>query len=242
MWYIRTIPSILPFPGDKRPSSDNFGCERAEYSLQVPQKCKGMEMWPFWFVIILSKFKVKRGVIMQKFLAYILVLIICGLVSCRSSLSRDEAAKLVEQSIFNAGFVDAQFAPDQYAIEKLVSNGYMELRIIKGIWGSDIPIYIATEKGKQYVIGTQTYPQIIKDARAFRGAIFKAKVKEITEILTDNQTNSAIVKFLIDYQPAEPYYSAFCSTPHWYCEKDNNLPKSGEVRLKKYDKGWRIER
>jgi len=171
------------------------------------------------------------------------LIILFSVISCSagSNLSEGEAKKIITQSFPYSGYVFPHGNPEatwvwckKEDLQNLLNSGH--LRFHKD------GIYIPTEKGTIYTEDSKNYPIIEYSYPSnfiYKGPLVKRFIKDINEILIDKQTNTAIVKFNVDYKPVEPYYSTLCAVKKDdYCNKAN-YPKQGVINLKKYDKGWR---
>jgi len=169
--------------------------------------------------------------------------IISVLMGCSGSkLSESEAKKAILKSDPLNGYLIMTGIGfrNTAGIEKLVADGYLMLKKHN--------FYIPTEKGRQYNLEAKSFPFIYKDyplvgLHMFYGSTFKAVVKGIKEISIDKQGNTAVVTYVINYEPAEPYYSVVCSEDNkknHYCDKATFPEETKQKLLKKYSKGWRV--
>ena len=177
------------------------------------------------------------------FIILALLVIISVLMGCSGSkLSESEAKKAILKSDPLNGYLIMTGIGfrNTAGIEKLVADGYLMLKKHN--------FYIPTGKGRQYTLETKSFPFIYKDyplagLHMFYGSTFKAVIKRITKISIDKRGNTAVVTYVINYEPAEPYYSVVCSKEnekHHYCDKKAFPEYTEQKILRKYSKGWRV--
>ncbi len=159
-----------------------------------------------------------------------------------SKLSDSEAKKAILKSDTLNGYLIMTGIGfrNTAGIEKLVDDGYLVLKKHK--------FYIPTVKGRQYTLESKSFPFIYKDyplvgLHMFYGSTFKEVIKGIKKISIDKRGNTAVVTYVINYKPAEPYYSVVCSKDNknnHYCDKKAFPEQTKQKILKKYSKGWRV--
>jgi hypothetical protein len=171
------------------------------------------------------------------------LVIISILIGCSGSeLSESEAKKaILKNTPLNGYLIMTGIGFRNTAgIEKLVADGYLML--------AKHNFYSSTRKGRQYSLEGKSFPFIYKDyplagLHMFYGSTFKEVIKEIKKISIDKHGNTAVVTYLINYEPAEPYYSVVCSKENEknnYCNKKAFPEHTEQKILKKYSKGWRV--
>jgi hypothetical protein len=168
------------------------------------------------------------------------------LLSCGQKMSDEEAKRIIgqylkyPQPLFNgsqagpAGSKDiARFIK---GIEKLEADGYIREGYARSGGGGNNKDYLPTEKGRDYVAGIY-----IRDAFAYYdGAVCSEVIKKIEGVDID-KNDRATIRFSTGYEPIEPFYSLLCINN--YCECFGQKLKKTEtrtIRLKKYEKGWRL--
>ncbi|OPY90736.1 MAG: hypothetical protein A4E72_00492 [Syntrophus sp. PtaU1.Bin208] len=66
------------------------------------------------------------------------------------------------------------------------------------------------------------------------------RIKEVTEVLNNRSNDSAVVKYLLIFEPLEPFYSELCAGGK--CDRYTRvLEKPVKAQFKRYDKGWRMK-
>ncbi len=66
------------------------------------------------------------------------------------------------------------------------------------------------------------------------------RIKEVTEVLNDRSNDSAVVKYLLIFEPLEPFYSELCAGGK--CDRYTRvLEKPIKAPFKRSDKGWRMK-
>ncbi len=172
----------------------------------------------------------------------VLVLFSCG----QKKISDDEAKRIISQYLkypqplfhgIHTGPVGSGDIPKFIqGIEKLQADGYIrEVSNKAGLRGNN-KNYLATDKGKDYVSGIY-----IRDAFVYyNGAVCSEVLKKIDGV--DIEKNDGVaIRFSVGYEPIEPFYSHLCIND--YCECFGEKLKKAEsrmIRVKRYEKGWRL--
>jgi hypothetical protein len=161
-------------------------------------------------------------------------------------MSDDEAKRIIRQylkypqpvfNITHAGPAGSEDIPRFIkGIEKLAAEGYIREGTDKSVTKGADKTYMPTDRSKDFMSGIY-----IRDAFAlYDGAVCSEVIKKIDSI--DIQKNeSANVRFTTGFAPIEPFYSLLCINN--YCECFGEKLKKVEtrtIRLKKYEKGWRL--
>jgi len=101
------------------------------------------------------------------------------------------------------------------------------------------PTYLPTEKGKG-IIKRIDYNGFYK-SYTYDGAVVKESLDSIQEILIDKETKIATVKYATKFEPIEPLYSSLCIDRRCkFFGEGLKQKRKNLIKLKKYDKGWRI--
>ena len=166
-----------------------------------------------------------------------------------AKLSNDEAIEIINKELkYPKGYI-GRFRYEKRnndkiddLLNKLISNGLIIKNTDKDAnlpYGSP---YIATEKYKNRISIFYNIPLNLWDINIIFGA---EKIKEIKEILIDEQSNTAHVEFIVVKEPFEDVYAWFKDTYHEDPQK--NFDREGfkkevieKTKLKKSDKGWRV--
>ncbi|MDA3880265.1 MAG: hypothetical protein PF436_07760 [Prolixibacteraceae bacterium] len=162
------------------------------------------------------------------------IIIALILISCGEQLNNERAKEIISEykeypepyifyDTYDYGTTEAK------GINKIVSGEYVYLDNQNSV----MKWYKPTEKGKDF-IQSITYSNYSRDIRA-SFAMYSKHIKTIDEILVDKEKNIAIVKYTLGYVPLEPIYSYMCPSKDCY-----KKARKKEIKLKKYDKGWRV--
>ena len=175
----------------------------------------------------------------MRFFYLFLIITIGSFFSCAPNLSEDEAKKVISQH-FKPEPISCDFNSKnpfyETAIRKLMTDGY----ITYGFSNEYKQRYEPTQKGAPY-LDTITYDKTDKDWY-FWGKVVNKVVKDIKEVLIDKNNNSAVVTVTFGFVPVEPFYSLLCIEEKcWYFAEKINQIEEKKIKLKKYDKGWRVE-
>ncbi len=191
---------------------------------------------------------------MRKLLFLFIILIIGSFISSCSSkifenkLTEKEAKKIISEALKYPQLREILYDTQSdtkcaLAINKLVKEGYFkENPDYSTAYLADNNKYIASTKGAPYM------KSIFYIAGQYHlvGSTQQIIIKEIKEILTDEENKTAVVTFVIGFEPIEPFFSTLCVEGKCVrylanndCSKDleEELMK---ITLKKYDKGWRV--
>jgi hypothetical protein len=168
------------------------------------------------------------------------------LFSCGQKMSDDEAKRIIgqylkyPQPLFNGSHAGPAGSGDIprfiKGIEKLEADGYIREGSDKSRPRGNNKDYLATDKSKDYMSGIY-----IRDAFAYYdGAVCSEVIKKIDGVDIE-KNDRATIRFTTGYEPIEPFYSLLCINN--YCECFGEKLKKVErrmIRLKKYEKGWRL--
>jgi hypothetical protein len=126
-------------------------------------------------------------------------------------------------------------------IQKLISEGYLVINKEKSDANYNYGKYfIPTDKGKNYING-ELFFWFMGEEYRIEIALANKAFKGIKEILIDEQNNVAYVSYWIANEKIEPLFSLVCGNESFCVDKYNIGNKHEEkIRLKKFDKGWRI--
>jgi len=165
--------------------------------------------------------------------------------SCGQRMSNEEAKRIIGQTlkypqpVFNithAGPAGSEDVPRfMKGIEKLAAEGYIREDSDKSPNKAN-KTYLPIDKSRDLMTGIY-----IRDSFAvYDGAVCKEFIKKIDSI--DIEKNEGVtVRFTTGYEPIEPFYSLLCI--NYNCEYFGEKLKKEEsrtVRLKRYEKGWRV--
>jgi hypothetical protein len=168
------------------------------------------------------------------------------LLSCGQKMSDDEAKRIIgqylkyPQPLFNGSHAGPAGGKDVAVfikgIEKLEADGYIrEGSAGSGGRGTNKD-YLPTEKSGNYMNGIY-----IRDSFAYYdGAVCTEVIKKIEGVDIDKR-GVATIRFKTGYEPIQPFYSLLCINN--YCECFGERLKKTEtraIRVKKYEKGWRL--
>lgn len=189
---------------------------------------------------------------MSKILVFVCIAVCCSLfsviftgslsISCDISadLSNGEAAKIITAHFKYPIVVTKQVAFRENSgeiLEYLKKGDYIVSTAAQTCCGS---FYATTEKGKPL------FGEFVKqfengDLYVDCGYARKA-INSIRNISVDTKTNSAIVEYIESPEPNEPVYSAVFKKSRQGAEKiDFNETQIKRVKLKCFNKGWRVE-
>lgn len=171
-------------------------------------------------------------------------------LSASTKLSEEEALNIINKhlgypkAIFTPGSDNIEGSKCVIAIRKLVADGYLrenreKVRNIGDCPFGGAPDYIPTANVDQNALCGIVYNPYGKYFSLY-GRFVKQEATAIDEILLDNKNDIAVVSFIIGYKPVEPVHSRICKEGQCKeCEQFNKSRKE-KIKLKKYDKGWRI--
>ncbi len=169
------------------------------------------------------------------------------LFSCGQKISDEEARKIIgqymkyPQPLFNGGSQAGPAGSKDTAafikgIEKLEADGYITRGPARSGGDGNNRDYLPTEKGKDYIRGVY-----IRDAFAYYdGAVCSEVIRKIKGVEMD-KGGVATIRYKIGYEPIEPFYSLLCINNYCHCFGEK-LKKTEEraLKVKKYERGWRI--
>ena len=180
----------------------------------------------------------------------LLVPIVLLIVSCGPRLSSSEAKAVIEKELQYPKTIstvinfwdkksDIQPVTKLEMLDYFVKNGDM---VYSHVDYND-KVYKTTDKGRAYIKSDNVR---ISDGNSmqFSCAYAQEFITGIKEVLIDEKSNTARVKYLVTLKPFEPYYSQVyekspeCSV---YKKKFGDA-KEEEIVLKKFDKGWRADK
>lgn len=165
-------------------------------------------------------------------------------VSCAVAISEDQASKIINDHLDDSRpiiTVVSLIKRDSEAgmtIRKIIADGYV-YHNPEAQKNAMLPDYLPTDKGK-HLIEKIFFNEFYKEY-TYMGAVVDSYVKEINEILIDNESKIAIITYTSGLKAIEPYFSSFCINKTCRYYGDNiNKTSTGKIKLKKYDKGWRV--
>lgn len=168
------------------------------------------------------------------------------LLSCGQNMTDDEAKRIISQylkypqPLFNGSQAGPAGSTDIgrfiKGIEKLEADGYIREGSEKSGGRGNNKDYLPTDKGRDYIAGIY-----VRDSFAYyNGAVCNEVIKKIDGV--DIEKNGlATIRFTTGYEPIEPFYSLLCINN--YCECFGEKLKKTEtrtIRVKKYERGWRL--
>jgi hypothetical protein len=180
----------------------------------------------------------------KTFYFFCTILISISLLSCGVNLEQDEAEQVITKHFKfpkpSTTFVVAKQGEKHYKnIIKLVREGYVLPYPDKKKSNKQREVFLPTEKGKDIIAQIVFEPWWKSYSCSI--AVVQKSLKSIDEILIDEESKEATIKYTTKYEPIEPFYSDFCIDKlcSYYGEKINREHKK-TIKLKKYDKGWRV--
>jgi len=173
-------------------------------------------------------------------------------VSCNYlKLTDEEARRLIREAKgypMKPESITIQHVPKnsklEQEIKRLIDEGYLT----KGkVYGKTFFLK-ATDKGKNLISHAIWYDEsdAIGDIRpgfCFMPLTHKLDIKRITEILIDSDNKTALVKYEIAYIPTDYYYKLVVFDKvnvENISKRKNSFVKKDQIRLKKWDQGWRV--
>jgi hypothetical protein len=196
----------------------------------------------------------------SKLMAIVSAIFILSLFACSNlNLSNEDAKIIISSNFKNGGLIECEKeieVKNASSIISLIQGGYLvagvenvvDLRESVGMLVNTLP-FGPSINGKQYVRGSNIYPKgairqttmagISSTSATFEGAVKKQAVKEIKEVSIDKTSKTAIVTYLMGYEPVEPFHSSVCTGNQ---SKDCDLSATNiiKVTLQKGDKGWQV--
>lgn len=205
----------------------------------------------FYSYLLCHKVAINRRIeFMKKMYLFLGALIVAAsLVSCGVNLSQKEAEKLLSEHF---GYPEPVMTviDDRYGlkirngVQKILTDGYAyhNPKASDGSWNAAlVPDYLPTDKGKEFIEKIRFNE--LWGYFTYVGAVVQESLISIDEILIDEESKTALIKYTTKYEPIEPFYSAICLDKR--CEFfAENIHKKNQrkARFKKYDKGWRVIR
>lgn len=168
-----------------------------------------------------------------------LLVVLLSLYACSSTnLSNEEAKKIILDQYPPEPLVYGMSIPDRER-----TNNITNKLVSSGVLFQKYPgVYLPTPKGikDRQIRWSQANMGNMWD---YTGAVVKKRVRDIKEVLVDAKNNTAIVTVTFGIESFEPYYSLICvdSSCRYYGDGINKIIDTVKVKMKKYDKGWRVE-
>jgi len=178
---------------------------------------------------------------MKKIIISFCIVPLLLILSCSSvKLTEEEATRLIREAkaypmLISVTLYDIKPKTGLgLEINRLIEDGYL----IPGNYsGHEI-----TEKGK-HLVQKCVWNSFWKKYEIFNPFTHKIDIKKISEILVDNDTKTAVVKYEIGVFPTEYFYKLIEIDRERIekASKDSDKTLEVQIRLKKWDQGWRVE-
>ena len=180
-----------------------------------------------------------------------------SIAGCGPNLSEEQAYDIIrEQLKYPQSYFSTIFAASAEGIYerrpiiyegviKLITDRYIvyNKELSENKFNENVYAYYnVTDKGKDYIRNEPVF-WFMGNRFTINIALSIINLKAIKEVLIDEQNYTAEVSYLESYEKNEPLYSLVCKDDS-YCVDLYKIGKTMEktIKLKKYDKGWRIIR